>query len=65
MIGFLRLVHGNEAATNSAEVWTSISTPSMSDLAMIATPPWASFSRSFLATNLWFGGRVSLSVIPG
>ena len=39
MSGFFKLVHGNEAAANSVEVWMSISTPSISDLAMIATLP--------------------------
>ena len=39
MGGFFKLMHGNEAATNSVEVWMSISTPSISDLAIIATPP--------------------------
>ena len=62
---FFRLVQGNEAATNSVEVCLSISTPSISVLAMIATPTWASFSQSFLATNLNSGGRISLSVMPG
>ena len=63
MSAFFRLVQGNEAATNSVEVWISIPTTSISDLAMIATPPWVSFSRSFLATNLNSGGRISLSVM--
>ena len=55
MSGFIRLVYGNEAATNSVDIWTSISIPSMSDLAAITTPPLASFSWSFMAANLKFG----------
>ena len=39
MSGFFNLVQGNEAGTNLVEVWMSISTPSISDLAMIAIPP--------------------------
>ena len=39
MCGFFKLVHGNEAATYLVKVWMSISTLSISDQAMIATPP--------------------------
>ena len=50
--GFFRYLHVKDAATNSVSLGVSTSTPSKSDLAITATPLWALFNLSLLATNL-------------
>ena len=52
MRGFLRDEQGNAAATNSVLKWVSISEATMSDLAIIATPPLELPGLSLLAKNL-------------
>ena len=44
--GFFRYLHVKDAATNSVSLGVSTSTPSNSDLAITAIPPWALFNLS-------------------
>jgi protoheme ferro-lyase len=52
VVNFATRAVNTDAATNSVSLGVSTSTSSKSDLAITATPPWALFDLSLLATNL-------------